>query len=73
MRAIRLPITKVCMKVDVAADIDARRTISPVISESVAALKLTVDSPRKAPAANPSKDCVDDSDDHKPDKPAEDL
>ena len=47
------PMKSVCKKVDVAADMEALSTISPVASESVAARKLTVDNPRKAPAASP--------------------
>ena len=49
------PITIVCNRVEVTADMDARINTSPVASASVAARKLTVDRPRKAPAASPSK------------------
>ena len=52
------PMKSVCNKVDVAADMEALSTISPVASESVAARKLTVDNPRNAPAASPRRDCL---------------
>ena len=67
------PMKRVCNKVDVAADMEALSTISPVASESVAARKLTVDKPRNAPAASPSRDCFDRSDENRPDSPASDL
>ena len=67
------PMKTVCNKVDVAADIEALSTISPVASESVAARKLTVDSPRNAPAASPRRDCVDRSDENRLDSPMSDL
>ena len=67
------PMKSVCSKVDVAADIEALSTISPVTSESVAARKLTVDSPRNAPAASPKRDCFDRKDENRPDRPASDL
>ena len=53
IRNMTPPMKIVCNNVDVAADMDALSTISPVASESVAARKLTVDSPRNAPAASP--------------------
>ena len=59
IRNIIPPIKNVCNKVDVAADMEALSTISPVASESVAARKLTVDRPRNAPAASPRRDCFD--------------
>ena len=64
------PMKSVCNKVDVAADIEALSTISPVASESVAARKLTVDSPRNAPAASPKRDCFDRREENRPDRPA---
>ena len=67
------PMKIVCNNVDVAADIEALSTISPVASESVAARKLTVDNPRNAPAANPKRDCFDRRDENKLDRPASDL
>ena len=67
------PIKNVCNKVDVAADMEALSTISPVASESVAARKLTVDNPKNAPAASPRRDCFDRSDENRPAKPASDL
>ena len=67
------PMKIVCNNVDVAADIDALSTISPVASESVAARKLTVESPRNAPAASPRRDCFDPREENRPDKPASDL
>ena len=67
------PIKSVCSKVDVAADMEALSTISPVASESVAARKLTVDNPRKAPAASPRRDCFEHRDVNRPDRPTSDL
>ena len=67
------PMKSVCNKVDVAADIEALSTISPVASESVAARKLTVENPRNAPAASPRSDCFDRKDKNSPAKPASDL
>ena len=67
------PMKIVCNNVDVAADMDALSTISPVASESVAARKLTVDSPRNAPAASPRIDCFEHRDVNRPDRPASDL
>ena len=64
------PMKSVCNKVDVAADMEARSTISPVASESVAARKLTVDSPRNAPAVSPKRDCFERRDVNKPVRPA---
>ena len=66
------PMKIVCNNVDVAADMDALSTISPVASESVAARKLTVDSPRNAPAASPIRDCFEHRDVNRLDKPASD-
>ena len=67
------PMKTVCNKVDVAADIEALSTISPVASESVAARKLTVDSPRNAPAASPRRDCFDRREENRPYSPTSDL
>ena len=67
------PMKIVCNKVDVAADIEALSTISPVVSESVAARKLTVDRPRNAPAASPRRHCFDRRDEKSPDRPKSDL
>ena len=67
------PMKIVCNNVDVAADMDALSTISPVASESVAARKLTVDSPRNAPAASPRRDCFEHRDLNRPDRPESDL
>ena len=67
------PMKIVCNNVDVAADMDALSTISPVASESVAARKLTVDSPRNAPAASPIRDCFEHRDLNRPDRPESDL
>jgi len=67
------PMKNVCNKVDVAADIEALSTISPVASESVAARKLTVDRPKNAPAARPKRDCLDRRDENRPDSPISDL
>ena len=67
------PMKIVCNKVDVAADMEALSTISPVASESVAARKLTVDSPKNAPAASPKRACFDRRDENSPDRPKSDL
>ena len=67
------PMKSVCNKVDVAADIEALSTISPVERESVAARKLTVDSPRNAPAASPKRDCFDRRDKNRLRRPKSDL
>ena len=67
------PMKSVCKKVDVAADMEALSTISPVASESVAARKLTVDNPRNAPAASPRRECFEHRDVNRPDRPTSDL
>ena len=63
------PMKSVCNNVDVIADMEALSTISPVASESVAARKLTVDSPRNAPAASPRRDCFEHRDVNRLDRP----
>ena len=73
IRYMSPPIKSVCNKVDVAADIEALSKISPVVSESVAARKLTVDSPRNAPAASPRRHCFERRDEKSPDRPKSDL
>ena len=73
IRNMIAPMKNVCNKVDVAADMEALSTISPVASESVAARKLTVDSPKNAPAASPRRDCFDRSEENRPAKPTSDL